>query len=58
MQMRCVEILLKAGAAMDLRQMNITLDALPTLEDPKVLLHPQDCRLLQQLCDYRFSWHQ
>ena len=35
-QMRCVEILLKAGAAMNLRQMNIILDALPTLEEPKV----------------------
>ncbi|CAL5221738.1 g3987 [Coccomyxa viridis] len=35
-QMRCVEILLKAGAAMNQRQLSIILDALPTLEDPKV----------------------
>lgn len=43
--MRCVEILLKAGAAMNQRQLSIILDALPTLEDPKVPLYPHDCRL-------------
>ena len=36
-QMRCVETLLKAGAAMTLEQLTIIIHALPTLQDPKVL---------------------
>ena len=36
MQMQCVSILLKAGAAMTLRQLTILIHALPTLEDPEV----------------------
>ena len=33
MQMSCVKLLLKAGAAMTERQLAIILEALPTLED-------------------------
>ena len=36
MQMQCVETLLKAGAAMTEKQLNVILKAVPTLEDPKV----------------------
>lgn len=39
LQMRCVEALLKAGAAMSQEQLTIILNALPTLENPKVLAH-------------------
>ena len=38
MQIRCVEVLLKAGAAMTERHVSIILEALPTLDDTKVLL--------------------
>ena len=36
-QMRCVEILLRAGAAMTEGQLAIILEALPILDDPKVI---------------------
>ena len=37
MQMRCVNILLKAGAAITERQLTIITQALPALDDPKVI---------------------
>jgi len=36
--MRCVETLLKAGAAMTMEQLTVVIHALPTLQDPKVLI--------------------
>ena len=36
-QMRCVNIMLKAGAAMTERQLTVVINALPTLEDPTVI---------------------
>ncbi len=38
MQMRCVNILLKAGAAMTERQATIITQTLTALDDPKVVL--------------------
>ena len=38
MQVRCVEVLLKAGAGMTQEQLTIVLHALPALESPRVSL--------------------
>lgn len=38
MQMRCMNLLLKAGAAMTEKQLNIVVKALPTLDEPKVCI--------------------